>query len=194
MMKKFLFGILLTVLAGGTLRAQGPHEIHISVSGPAGGYQYSDAYGSLYDWGTDLYSMYEEGVRVDAGPVFSVGYTYALRSWLRPGVEASWGLIWADKAHPRAFGNGEVDLLSQRYFTIMPLVHLVALDKPHFKIYGKIATGGQLSVGDFAGTKICSAWQFVPLGIQWGGEKVFGLFEMGYGNVYLARLGMGIRW
>ena len=61
-------------------------------------------------------------------------------------------------------------------------------------VYGKLAAGGQLSMGDFEKTTLRPAWQIVPVGLQWGGEKVFGLAEMGYGNVYLVRIGMGIRW
>ena len=88
MMKKLLLLLLLLAPAGWTLRAQGPHEIHLSISGPAGGGIYDDS-GSLFNWGTDLYSMYEPGERVDSGPVYSLGYTYSLRSWLRVGAEAS---------------------------------------------------------------------------------------------------------
>lgn len=192
-MKKVILTILLSVLALGA-RAQGPHEVHISISGPAVGYRYADSFGILYDWGTDLAAMYEGCERVDAGPVFSIGYTYTLRNWLRPGMEASMGLLWADRSHPRAFGNWNVDSFSQRYITLMPLVHLVAFERPHIMIYGKVAAGGQLSVGDFEKTTFRPAWQVIPIGLQWGGEKVFGLAEAGFGNVYLFRLGMGIRW
>jgi len=181
-------------LLSGAVWAQGPHEVHLSVSGPAVGYVYADAYGSLYNWGSDLYSLYEPGERVDAGPVLSVGYTYALRHWLKPGVEASMGLLWADRSRPVAWGEGDVTQACQQYFTVMPLVHFVMLDSPHFKFYGKLAAGGQLSVGDFEKTTFRPAWQIVPAGIQWGGEKIFGLAELGYGNVYLFRIGMGIRW
>ncbi len=180
-------------LLSGAVWAQGPHEVHLSVSGPAVGYVYTDA-GSLYNWGSDLYSLYEPGERVDAGTVLSVGYTYALRHWLRPGVEASMGLLWADRSRPIAWGEGDVSQARQQYFTVMPLVHFVMLDCAHFKFYGKLAAGGQLSVGDFEKTTLRPAWQIVPAGIQWGGEKIFGLAEMGYGNVYLFRIGMGIRW
>jgi hypothetical protein len=181
-------------LLSGAVWAQGPHEVHLSVSGPAVGYVYAGAYGSPYNWGSDLYSMYEPGERVDAGPVLSVGYTYALRHWLRPGVEASMSLLWADRSRPLAWGKDEVTQACQRYYTVMPLVHFVMLDSAHFKFYGKLAAGGQLSVGDFEKTTLRPAWQIVPAGIQWGGEKIFGLAEMGYGNVYLFRIGMGIRW
>lgn len=87
-----------------------------------------------------------------------------------------------------------VQHLMQNYLTVMPLVSLFAVDRPHFKLYGKLAAGGQLSVGDFEGTRIRPAWQVVPLGLQWGGEKLFGFAEGGYGNVYLVRMGLGIRW
>ena len=103
-------------------------------------------------------------------------------------------LLWADRSHPRAWGEGKVDATCQRYYAVMPLVQLVAIDGPHFKFYGKLAAGGQLSVGDFEKTTLRPAWQIVPVGLQWGGEKIFGLAEMGYGNVYLVRVGMGIRW
>ena len=193
MMKKLLLLLLLLAPAGWTLRAQGPHEIHLSISGPAGGGIYDDS-GSLFNWGTDLYSMYEPGERVDSGPVYSLGYTYSLRSWLRVGAEASVGMFWVDKGQPRAWGNGDIKATWQRLYTVMPLIHLVALNNPHFKIYGKIATGGQLSLGDYEGTRIRPAIEVVPLGLQWGGEKIFGLAEFGIGNVYVGRLGIGIRW
>lgn len=198
MVKKVLVfcfaGLLSFGAAAQQRKAAIQHEVHLSASGPAVGYVYSDAYGSLYNWGTDLYSLYEPGERVDAGPVFSIGYTYAFRRWLKPGVEASWSILWADKSQPRAWGNGNVDRFCQRYYAVMPLVHFMALDNPHFKIYGKLAAGGQLSVGDFEKTTLRPAWQIVPVGLQWGGEKIYGLAEMGYGNVFLIRCGIGIRW
>ena len=192
-MKRILL-VCLTILFAGAAWAQGPHELHLSISGPAGGDEYDGAYGSLFNWGSDLYSMYESGERVDAGPVYSLGYTYALRSWLRLGAEASIGIIWADKSQPRAWGEGNVDSMWQRRYTLMPLVHFVALDKRHIKIYGKLAAGGRLSMGTYEGTKIRPAIAVVPIGLQWGGERVFALAELGFGNVYNARIGVGIRW
>ena len=182
------------LLLAGAAWAQGLHEVHLSVSGPAGGEVYNGKFVSLYNWGPDLYSMYEAGERVDAGPVYSVGYTYSLRSWFRVGAETSLGIIWADKGQPRAWSNGEVTHSWQRLYTVMPLVHFVALDKPHFKIYGKFALGGQMSVGSYESTELRFACACVPLGLQWGGERIFGLAEIGFGNVYIGRLGLGIRW
>ena len=192
MMKRLSLLLLLLAAAGGALRAQGPHELHLSISGPAGGGIYDDS-GSLFNWGSDLYSIYEPGERVDSGPVYSLGYTYALRSWLRVGAEASIGMLWVDKGQARAWGD-QVEATWQRLYTVMPLVHLVALNAPHFKIYGKIAAGGQLSIGDYEGLKIRPAVEVVPLGLQWGGERIFGLAEFGIGNVYVGRLGIGLRW
>ena len=191
-MKRVFLTILLSALALGAW-AQGPHEIHLSISGPAGGQAY-DEDASLFDWGSDLYSIYEAGERIDTGPVYSLGYTYAIRSWLRVGAEASLGIIWVDKAEPRAWGNGVVNATSQRLYSVMPIVHFVALDKRHIKIYGKLATGSQLSVGDYEGTRFRPAIAVVPIGLQWGGERVFALAELGFGNVYNARIGVGIRW
>ena len=193
MMRKLLLLLLMLAMAGLTLRAQGPHEVHLSISGPAGGGTYDDA-GPLFHWGSDLYSMYEPGERVDSGPVYTLGYTYSLRGWLRVGAEASVGMLWVDKGQARAWGGGNIEATWQRLYTVMPLIHLVALNAPHFKIYGKIAAGGQLSLGDYEGTKIRPAIEVVPLGLQWGGEKIFGLAEFGIGNVYVGRLGIGIRW
>ena len=192
-MKKAIL-ICLTLLLAGAAWGQGPHEVHLSISGPAGGMGYDDEYGDLFNWGTDLYSMYEPGERIDTGPVYSLGYTYALRSWLRLGAEGSLGIIWADKSQARAWGDGVVEVTSQRLYTVMPVVHFVALDKRHIKIYGKVAAGGQLSIGSFEPMKIRPAFQFVPIGLQWGGEKVFALAELGFGNVYTGRIGVGIRW
>ena len=192
MMKRLSLLLLLLAAAGGALRAQGPHELHLSISGPAGGGIYDDS-GSLFNWGSDLYSIYEPGERVDSGPVYSLGYTYALRSWLRVGAEASIGMLWVDKGQARAWGD-QVEATWQRLYTVMPLVHLVALNAPHFKIYGKIAAGGQLSIGDYEGLKIRPAVEVVPLGLQWGGERIFGLAEFGIGNVYVGRIGIGLRW
>jgi len=191
-MKRILLVCLMTLLAGAAW-AQGPHEVHLSISGPAGGGIYDDS-GSVFNWGSDLYSMYEPGERVDSGPVYSLGYTYTLRSWLRVGAEASVGMLWVDKGQARAWGDGSVEATWQRLYTVMPLLHFVALNAPHFKIYCKIAAGGQLSLGDYEGTKIRPAVEVVPLGLQWGGEKIFGLAEFGIGNLYVGRLGIGIRW
>ena len=192
-MKKVVL-LCLTLLLAGAAWAQGSHEVHLSLSGPAGGMKYDGGYGSLYDWGTDLYSMYEPGERIDPGPSFSLGYTYAVRSWLQVGAEASVGILWADKSRARAWGDGVVDATTQRLYTVMPLVHFVALNKRHVKIYGKVAVGAQLSMGDYEPTILRPAFQFVPFGLQWGGEKVFALAELGFGNVYSGRVGIGFRW
>ena len=104
------------------------------------------------------------------------------------------GIIWADKSQARAWGDGVVEVTSQRLYTVMPVVLFVALDKRHIKIYGKVAAGGQLSIGTFEPMKIRPAFQLVPIGLQWGGEKVFALAELGFCNVYTGRIGVGIRW
>ena len=194
MMKRIFLLLFLLAAAGGPLCAQGPHELHLSVSGPAGGNRIGSYLGTLYNWGTDLYSMYEPGELIEPGPVYSLGYTYSLRNWLRVGAEASIGMLWVDKGQARAWGDGAVDSSWQRLYTVMPLVHFVALNARHFKIYGKIAAGGQLSLGNYEGTKIRPAVEVVPLGLQWGGERIFGLAEVGFGNVYVGRLGIGLRW
>ncbi len=194
MEKKLLLCIILMAFFGGVLRAQGPHEIHISIAGPASGYLHGFDSDVFYDGGTDLYSMYEKRRMSNSFAAFSIGYSYALRGWLRPGIEACLGCIWVDEAPPRAFGNDDIQSFRQEYYTLLPFVNLMALDKPHIKIYGKVGVGGQLSAGDWEGTAFYPAWQIIPLGLQWGGERVFALFEMGYGNVYLARIGVGIRW
>ena len=191
-MKRILLACSMLLFAGAAW-AQGPHEVHLSFSGPAGGNTY-DVYSTSYGWGADLYSLYEPGIRVSAGPVYSLGYTYSLRSWLRLGAEASLGVLWVDQRQARAWGNGEYDSTWERLYTVMPLVHLVALDRPHFKIYGKIAAGVRLSDGKYIGTKFFPALAVMPIGLQWGGERVFGLAELGFGNVYHARIGVGFRW
>lgn len=191
-MKRILLACLMLLFAGAAW-AQGPHEVHLSFSGPAGGNTY-DTYSTSYGWGADLYSLYEPGIRVQGGPVYSLGYTYSLRSWLRVGAEASLGVLWVDQRQARAWGNNEYDSTWERLYTVMPLVHLVALDRPHFKIYGKIAAGVRLSDGKYIGTKFFPALAVMPLGLQWGGERVFGLAELGFGNIYHARIGVGFRW
>ena len=192
-MKRILLSLGL-LLAAGALHAQAPHELHFGFSGPAAGYVHAGDFGPLYHWGSDLYSLYEGCEQVDAGPVFSIGYTYTLRDWLKPGAEVSWGCSWINRTQPRATQDKTVQHLMQNYLTVMPLVSLFAVDRPHFKLYGKLAAGGQLSIGDFEGTRIRPAWQVVPIGLQWGGKKLFGFAEGGYGNVYLVRMGLGIRW
>ena len=100
-MKRILLSLGL-LLAAGALHAQAPHELHFGFSGPAAGYVHAGDFGPLYHRGSDLYSLYEGCEQVDAGPVFSIGYTYTLRGWLKPGAEVSWGCSWINRTQPRA--------------------------------------------------------------------------------------------
>ena len=195
MVKKLLFCIILMVFFGGVLHAQGPHELRIGISGPAAGTRHVFDFASRFFYaGTDLYCLYEESLQLDSAPVFSVDYSYTLKGWLRPGLEFSLGFMRVNSIPPRAFPDREIQSCSQQYYSLLPFVNLMALDEPHFKIYGKIGVGGQLTAGEWKGKSFYPAWQIAPLGLQWGGERIFGFFELGFGDVYIARGGVGFRW
>ena len=192
-MKKIVWVFLLLPLCL-SMHAQGPHEIQLSMSSLPDSYTSSiiDLYDSSYS--TDLAGLYEEREWAEPGPVLQVGYAYKVRSWLQLGVEATWSYLVIDRRHSLASGSREIDSVHQNIVSLMPGISLFALDLAHVKLYGKVAGGGLVSVGDYDGFAFRPAWQVMPLGVQWGGERVFALAEAGVGNVYNFRLGVGIRW
>ena len=191
-MKRLTWILTLLCLTAPLAGAQGRHELQVSLSGPESGYLGMGPDTRRY--GLNLADLYEPSEWLNPGTGLSLDYVYAFRNWLKPGIGLNWGMIWGYRAPARATGSWDRDEFARNRLTLLPQVSLFALDKPHFKLYGKLAAGGTLSIGTDNGTHLLPAWEVIPLGIQWGGQKIFGLAEIGYGNVYIFRIGLGRRW
>ncbi|MBO4426986.1 MAG: hypothetical protein J5771_00680 [Bacteroidales bacterium] len=67
------------------------------------------------------------------------------------------------------------------------------VNHPAFKLYGTLEAGAMFSVS--GGFSVVPDVQINPIGTEFGGRRLFGLFELGFGmNYFGARVGMGYRF
>lgn len=67
------------------------------------------------------------------------------------------------------------------------------INHPAFKLYGTLEAGAIFSVS--GGFSVVPDVQINPLGTEFGGRQIFGLFELGFGMDYFgARIGAGYRF
>ena len=193
-MKKLLSLLVTLCLAVPALQAQGRHEINLSIGAVSGEFTRLDVGNYSYN---DLYGLYEPHYTVNDGPVLTLDYHFKVNSVVHLGAEFDYsnlsGYTWYN------IGGQQRRQFRTDVFSIMPQVKLRIPGAAHFRLYGKAAAGVQIIDSDLAERKNASpvrfAWDITPIGFEWGGNFVYGMFETCVGNVIIgARIGVGFRF
>lgn len=192
-MKKFCLLLAFSLLSLGAL-AQGRHEINLTLGGFKSEYLEMDA--TRNDISGDLYDLYEPHFRVDSGPVVTADYKFALNSIVKVGAQLNYGGVTGYRWYN--LGRRESEPYAISMISLLPQVKLCIPGPRHFRLYGKVAAGVQYSFntkGDVVTNPVRFAWDIVPIGAEWGGQRVYGTAEFCYGNVVKGgRIGMGFRF
>lgn len=193
-MRKLLVSLILLCLALPNLGAQGRHEINLSFGAVSGEFTRLDVSNDNYN---DLCGLYEPHYNVSDGPVLTLDYHFKLNSVVHLGAEFDYsnlsGYTWY------RIGGQQRRQFRTDVFTLMPQVKLRIPGAAHFRLYGKAAAGVQFVSTNLAERKgetpVRFAWDITPIGFEWGGNFVYGMFETCVGNVIMgARIGVGFRF
>lgn len=165
--------------------AQGKHEINAYIGGFNS--QYVSAQPNQNN-DTDLYGMYEPQYRFSSGPVVTLDYNYALLSWLSVSAQFNYGKVSGTEWR-RA--DSSINQFARESFSLLPGVKMRIPSPRHFRLYGRASIGVRYTNNgtfDFA-------WDLVPLGVEWGGQRVYGTAEGVFGNIIKGgRIGIGFRF
>ncbi len=165
--------------------AQGKHEINAYIGGFNS--QYVSANVNQNN-DTDLYGMYEPHYRYTSGPVLTLEYNYALLSWLSVCAQFDYGKVSGTEWRRADYTTTH---FARESFSLLPGVKLRIPSAKHFRLYGKASIGIRYTNNNTFGF----AYDLVPLGCEWGGQRVYGTAEGVFGNVIKGgRIGIGVRF
>lgn len=192
-MKKNLLLLLAgLVLSTGLLQAQGKSHLHISLGGaPAEftSFQENQSGGII-----DLYTMYEpQYVMNTEVPVFTLDYAVDMGRWFRLGLEMNYAELRGSVSY--MLGNRPRMDFEKYILTALPELRLRIPSPRHFRLYCKAAAGVMVTMGKHQDPPVRFAYDLVPIGAEWGGQKIYGLGELCWGNVIRGgRIGLGFRF
>lgn len=191
-MKRILVVLgLLVTLAAGTLRAQGRHEINLFIGGADASFVGLRDINQGHKY--DLFCLFEPNYRFDCAPTVTLDYHYALLNWLCLGAQVNWSSISGTVYY--RMGNRESERFSLNMCSVLPQAKFRIPSPEHFRLYGKVAAGLQANIGALFTSPVQFAWEVVPIGCEWGGQRVYGTAEVCLGNVLLGgRIGIGFRF
>lgn len=131
-----------------------------------------------------------EKAELDFPPYMAVEGFYSFNG--RWSVGASLGYCGLSGKVVRADGT----VRSRDNLVLLPLTVIGRcnyINHPAFKLYGTLEAGAMFSVS--GGFSVVPDIQLNPLGAEFGGRRLFGLFDLGFGMSYFgARVGMGYRF
>ena len=185
-MKKFIFSLFVLAFTCGAAAAQDhPHELNLYIGGFNSQFL---SYNVVQDYSSDLYALYEPQTHVTTGPVFTLDYNYAVLKWLSVGAQLHYNNLYVNTMT-------RIDSSYESYhrdmFSILPEVKLRIPSSAHFRLYGKVAMG--VSFAPMYATRF--AYDLVPIGCEWAGQRVYGTAELVFGSVIRGgRIGIGFRF
>lgn len=185
-MKKWLTILSLLVFFCGTAAAQEhPHELNLFVGGFSSQYL---SYDTFSDYDSDLYGLYEPQTSITSDPVLTFEYNYAVVKWLSVGAQFHYSHLNV-RSWTRIDGSREY--YSRNAVSLLPEVKLRIPSSAHFRLYGKVAVG--VSFAPQYAARF--AYDLVPIGCEWAGQRVYGTAELVYGSVVKGgRIGIGFRF
>ena len=184
-MKKLLFALSVLVFCGTAAAQERPHELNLFI----GGYnsQFLN-YKVTPDYSSDLYALYEPQTQISTGPVFTLDYNYAVLKWLSVGAQLHYNSL---EVRTLTRIDSNYDTYMRNMFSFLPEVKMRIPSSAHFRLYGKVALG--ISVAPKYATRF--AYDLVPIGCEWAGQRVYGTAELVYGSVVKGgRIGIGFRF
>ena len=144
----------------------------------------------------DIYSGY-------TGPSYSTGvisaeFNMQFKKWFALGVQANFDAIWST-VHSSDTGE-RIGSANGLVFALLPYARFTYLNRPVVKLYSAVGLGvtagyrNYSAEGYSAYASAYPAFQLTPIGIMLG-RRVYGLFELGVGTVYMGcRAGIGYRF
>jgi len=199
-----VLALLLTVLLpAAMLRAQGRHEINVysggyeaefSKSGNTSGIGLFDSLTLEESREGDLYDLYEPHYAFRSGPVLSINYHYILNNVVRVGAQMGYGTL--EGKYWYRLGNLPERSVKQNMLSILPQAKFCIPGMRHFRLYGKVALGLRFNFGpERISAPVTFAWDVVPIGAEWGGQRIYGTAELCYGSIVRGgRIGIGFRF
>ena len=195
-MKRFY--ILLAALGAGLLLcspsfAQGKHEINVYMSGACSEYLKLN---TPRDNSLDLYGLYETQVQyIQSGPGLTLEYNYALLNWLVLGGQFNYHRVMWDQ-YSKVGCNHANYTNTKNKVALLPQAKFRIPGMKRFRLYAKVAVGMMLNIGHYyTQDPVVFAWDVVPIGCEWGGQRVYGTAELAYGSVIKGgRIGIGFRF
>ena len=185
-MKRILSILALSVLCAWGMQAQQRFEINVYIGG------YNAEYLQLKETpneGVTLSSLYEPHYRVTTGPTFTLDSNFALNKIVRVGFQLD-ACAMQGSSYTKISGKSES--FKKTLFYFLPQAKICIPSPRHFRLYGKVAAGIQVNSIYDEGHPVKFAWEVVPIGFQWGGQRVYGTLEACYGSVVRgARIGLG---
>ncbi len=119
----------------------------------------------------------------------AVEYNRNVNSWFGYGGLASFEYVTSDTYSTDSEGNKTYgDKFNLGAATLMPTTHFFWFRNPTFGMYSKLGVG--LGVAFGSDTSLFPAFQVSPVCMEFGGDKVKGLFELGVGIQGIAVLGI----
>lgn len=194
-MKKLLIFISAAILTAGSFgaKAQGRTDINLYMGFMNATYTSLDNAGGRYSH-RDLYSIYEPHYTVHSGPSYTLDVNRRIFPWLGAGLQANYSYMSGTKMYN--IGNAPKREFRQTMLAFLPQVKFFIPSPRHFRLYAKAAAGIGLNLGEtIVGTPVDFAWDIVPIGVEWGGQFIYGTAEFCAGNVITgARIGIGFRF
>lgn len=204
-MKKILILSACLLCGMGVLRAQSRHEVNVFVGGYKSEFVNVDNengryHSMLFDEFNDdshvgdLYDLYEPHYSIESGPVLTVDYHYIVNNWIRVGAQVNWGTLAGKFWY--VLGNKPAETFDEQMLSLLPEAKLCLPFWPGFRLYGKAAVGLQVNMGQrLSKSPVGFAWDLVPIGAEWGGQRIYGNAELCVGSVIRGgRIGIGIRF
>lgn len=173
--------------------AQGKHEINLYMSGACSEYLELN---TPRNYTMDLYGLYETQVQyIQSGPGLTLEYNYALLNWLVLGGQFNYHRVLWDQ-YSRVGGNRANYTNTKNKVALLPQAKFRIPGMKRFRLYAKVAVGMMLNIGHYyTQDPVVFAWDVVPIGCEWGGQRVYGTAELAYGSVIKGgRIGIGFRF
>lgn len=150
-----------------------------------------------YIWGgelSDFYKTYTQGLNYT--PFFTTDFNVSLTKWLKVGGTVGYARFWADLYDPRL--GKSIGQKTLNDISLMGQVKFTFINRQIFRMYagggyGAAAWAGK--EGDDNYSKLVPAFEFIPVGFQWTGHKVFTTMEIAMGSRMMGiRAGLGYRF
>lgn len=192
MYRKLILLLAGLLVSAGLLSAQGRHHLHAYIGGAPADYTYIE--NNQMTATIDLFALYEPQYRVMVeAPVVTVDYAFEVFKWLRLGAELNYSAIQGYTSY--LLGNKPTVEFDKTMLTALPSLRLMIPSPRHLRIYGKACAGVMVTMGKHQDAPVRFAYDLVPIGIEWGGQTVYGTAECCWGNVIRgARIGIGVRF
>lgn len=201
---KNIFTLTLALSLCCSALAQGKHETAVFIGGYKAEFTQADLGDNYAGFSFassdrknagDLFDLYEPHYSYVSGPVLTVSYNYILNKWVRFGAQANFGSVSGQSWYE--IGDSTASYYHEQMLSVLPQVKVCIPSPKHFRLYGKAAAGLQYTFGSLrpGGKPLNFAWDIVPIGAEWGGQRIYGCAELCWGSIIRGgRIGLGFRF